>query len=125
MVDSFSADTSNVRDIPSGPALNYYRLARLTMELGTEQVKRHVLDNLPNGQSLHSALERNRSKLAGLYSRRIISDKQWRVLFPEHNNADPSTFDLTLWMILLRNVAHIGARGLNWNDSPGPDQLEW
>ena len=125
MVGSFNNNTSNVRDIPSGPALNYYRLARLTIEAGTEQVRRSVLENLPNGQSLHSALDRNRAKLTGLYSRRIISDKQWRALFPEHNNADPSTFDLTLWIILLRNIAHVRVKGLNWNDSPGPDQQEW
>jgi hypothetical protein len=89
-------DTTVIVDNPAtdvtSPALNYYRLARLTLMAGTEQVCRCVLDHLPEGQSLHSSLDKHRRRLIDLYERRIINDTQWRLLYPEENNADPRRF---------------------------------
>jgi hypothetical protein len=85
ILDSPAADVTS-------PALNYFRLARLTLIEGTDQVHRCVLRHLPEGQTLHSSLDKYQHKLIGLYQRRVISDKQWKLLFPGENNADPRRY---------------------------------
>jgi hypothetical protein len=120
-----SSVNSSIINLGTSPALNYYRLAKLTLVEGTAQICRTVLDNLPNGETIHSILARNRKKLAELREKRIITDKQWRALYPEGQNADPMRIDLTLWIILLRNVTKCKFRNVNWNEAPSPDQTEW
>ena len=107
------------------PALNYYRLAKLTMVEGTNQVRNCVLNHLPSCQSFHTTLQRKQNSLRQLYKNRIISEKQWRLLYPEHKNADVTGIDLTLWIVLLRNITRLNSRNINWNDAPGPEQTEW
>jgi hypothetical protein len=109
----------------TSPALNYYRLAKITLVEGTKQVRDAVIEHLPNGETIHSILPRNRKKLAELREKRIITDKQWRTLYPEGQNADPMRIDLTLWIVLLRNVTKCKFRNVDWNEAPSPDQKEW
>jgi len=124
LTETSVTNNSSIKHVTS-PALNYYRLARLTLVEGTKQVRECVLEWLPEGHSLHSALDKCRKKLVDLYSRRIISDKQWRLLFPDGSNVDPARIDLTLWIILLRNVARLGVRNINWNEAPSANETEW
>ena len=118
-----------VAEIVDEPARNYFRLANLTLVAGTEQVRRCVLDRLPDGQTIHSALQRKRKKLESLYERRIITEKQFNVLYPQDANADMMRIDITLWIVLMRNIlslAKLGVnRNMNWNDAPRNDQKEW
>jgi DZIP3/ hRUL138-like HEPN len=109
----------------TSPANNFYRLAKLTLVAGTEQVCHTVLDHLPPGETLHSALIRCQKQLAKLRERRIITEKQWRILYPHGRNTDIARIDLTLWIFLLRNVTKCRFRDVNWNEMPGPDQTEW
>jgi len=108
------------------PALNYYRLAKLTLVEGTAQVRNCVLSHLPSScQTLHTALAQKQNRLRKLYNDRIISEKQWRLLYPEGHNADMTCIDLGLWVVLLRNITRLQSRNINWNDAPGPEQTEW
>jgi len=109
-------------------ARNYFRLARLTLIAGTDQIRRCVLDRLPAGQTLHTVLERNRNKMDDLLRRRVISEKQWLLLYPTNSNANLDRIDITLWITLLRNVvplAKLGARNVRWNEAPNEDETEW
>jgi DZIP3/ hRUL138-like HEPN len=119
-----TVNTSTVNPVTS-PALNYYRLARITLVEGTNQVRRTVLDHIPNGETLHTALAKNRKKFSDLYEKRIITEKQWRTLYPENALTDISHIDLTLWIFLLRNITKCRFRNVNWKEAPGPDQTEW
>jgi DZIP3/ hRUL138-like HEPN len=119
-----SLDTIVPKHVTS-PSLNYYRLARITMVEGTKQVCLTVLNQLPQGETLHTALVRCHKQLAQLREKRIISEKQWRLLYPHGRNADIARIDLTLWSVLLRNITKCRFRNVNWNEMPGPDQTEW
>jgi hypothetical protein len=123
--ETLTSVSSIVNNVTS-PALNYFRLAKITLVEGTEQVGRKaVMDNLPNGETIHSLIIKNKKKLAELRERRIITDKQWRILYPEGRNVDPVQIDLTLWIILLRNISRCKFRNVDWNEAPSPDQTEW
>jgi len=110
------------------PARNYFRLARLTLIEGTDQIRQCVLDRLPAGQTLHSALERNRNKMDDLHRRRVISDKQWLLLYPENTNVDTARIDITLWITLLRNIVPLSrseGRNIRRSKAPNEDETEW
>jgi len=107
---------------------NYFRLARLTLIAGTDQIRRCVLDRLPAGQTLHSALQWHREKMEYLLRRHVISEYQWLLLYPDHSNADLAKIDMTLWITLLRNVVpltKLGAWNVRWNEAPHDDETEW
>jgi len=109
-------------------ARNYFRLARLTLIAGTDQIRQCVLDRLPAGQTLHTALERNRNKMDDLLRRRVISETQWCQLYPENSNVNVAKIDITLWITLLRNIiplSRLGVRNIRWNEAPSDDETEW
>jgi len=115
-------------EIVDSLARNYFRLARLTLIAGTDQISQCVLDRLPAGQTLHTELQRHRCKLERLLRRRVISEHQWQLLYPTQGNADLALIDMTLWITLLRTVvpaSKLGARHVRWHAAPGDDQTEW
>jgi len=115
-------------EIVDSLARNYFRLARLTLIAGTDQIRQCVLDRLPAGQTLHTELQRHRCKLDTLRRRRVISEPQWQLLYPTQGNADLALIDMTLWITLLRTVvpaSELGARHVRWHEAPDDDQTEW
>lgn len=109
-------------------ARNYFRLARLTLIAGTDQIRRCVLGKL-DGQDLPRALKRNRSKMEDLLRRHVISRKQWSLLYPQDSNVNVErNIDITLWIVLLRNIvpfARLGVRNIRWGVAPKDDEKEW
>ena len=105
---------------------NFFRLARLTMTEGTSAVRECVLDRLPQGQTLHTMLALRHRKMNDLHRRRLISVAQMKILYPDGTNADLSRIDITLWIILLRNlVPEASVTRFNWNRAPTDDETDW
>ena len=122
------SDVATHPELVDSFARNYFRLARLTLIAGTDQIRRCVLDRLPEGHTLHTALQHNRYKMHQLLQRRVISEKQWLLLYPENSNVDLAKIDITLWITLLRSIvplSRLGARNIRCNDPPSDDETEW
>jgi len=127
-MESMEIDIAAPSELVDSQARNYFRLARLTLIAGTDQIRQCVLDRLPAGQTLHSVLERSRNKMDDLARRHVISDRQWQLLYPINSNVDLAKIDITLWITLLRNVvplSRLGVRSIRWNDAPSDDEKEW
>jgi len=123
-----ATDLATPTELVDSLARNYFRLARMTLIAGTDQIRQCVLDRLPAGQTLHSVLERNRNKMDELLRRHVISDRQWLLLYPVNSNVNLARIDITLWITLLRNIvplSRLGVRNIRWNDAPNDDEKEW
>ena len=69
--------------------------------------------------TLHKALAGNEGKLRILRARKVINATQWGTLFP----VDPSLvssahFDITLLMVLLRNLRGLTSPAIGWDKLP-------
>ena len=110
--------TANSR-MASGPATfnstsentNYARLCRLLVDVGST-VLRDTFNSIHPPASLHGVLS-SPSVLATLQSlrkNRILNPLQWGKLFPAvASTVSSANFDLTLLMVLLRNICGLSA----------------
>ena len=48
----------------------------------------------------------------------IITEKQWDLMFPPSLLPDSRTFDITLWIVLLRNICSLPAPSNGWDQDP-------
>ena len=97
---------------------NYARLCRLLVDLGTEVLgdKFNTIYSLANLQAVLSA---NVTILQPLRSRRIINPTQWGKLFPAiSSSVSSASFDITLLMVLLRNICGLAAPLTGWDALP-------
>ena len=102
---------------------NYARLCRLLVDVGT-QALRDTLDAIHTPANLHTVLAANKPTLQGLRSRRIINATQWGKLFPVIPSAVSSkTFDITLLMILLRNLGCLPSPKTGWDTLPATTNI--
>ena len=97
---------------------NYTRLCRLIVDIGT-QALRDTFDAFHPPSTLHKALAGNEGKLRILRARKVINATQWGTLFP----VDPSLvssahFDITLLMVLLRNLCGLTSPATGWDKLP-------
>ena len=107
-------------------AKHFFRLMRQTMTEGTNAVRSCVLERLPDRLPIHVVLEQQRRTMEDLWKRKIITDAQMNILFPVNRNADLSRIDITLWIILLRNLVPASSVGrINWNRLPTDDDNDW
>jgi len=102
---------------------NYARLCRLLVDVGT-QALRDTLDAIHAPTTLHTVLAANKPTLQGLRSRRIINATQWSKLFPLVSSAVSSRdFDITLLMVLLRNVCGLPSPTTGWDALPAATDM--
>ena len=102
---------------------NYARLCRLLIDVGT-QALRDILDVIHAPAILHAVLAANKPTLQGLRSRRIINATQWGKLFPVIPSAVSSkTLDITLLMILLRNLGGLPSPITGWDTLPAATDM--
>ena len=102
---------------------NYARLCRLLVDVGT-QALRGTLDAIHAPAILHAALAANEPTLQGLRSRRIINATQWSKLFPViPSSVSSKTFDITLLMILLRNLGGLPSPITGWDKLPAATDM--
>ncbi len=100
---------------------NYARLCRLLVDVGT-QVLRDKFDNIHPPGSLHSALSlHHHATLQSLRKRRIVNSTQWKTLFPTvPSSVSSEEFDITLLMVLLRNICGLTPPATGWDILPAP-----
>ena len=98
---------------------NYARLCRVLVDVGTCAL-RDCFDSICTPPTLHTVLVANQPTLQSLRSKRIINATQWGKLF----RAIPASvssrdFDITLLMILLRNICGLAPPLTGWDALPG------
>ena len=102
---------------------NYARPCRLLVELGTHAL-RDTFDSIYAPATLHAVLARNKTALQSLRSKKIINPTQWGKLFPSiPSSVSSASFDITLLMVLLRNMAGLVAPATGWDVLPGPTDV--
>ena len=104
---------------------NYARLCRLIVDVGT-RVLREAFDKIHppgnlcsvlKGASVHTALQTLRKK-------RILNAAQWEKLYPAIPTSVTSThFDITLLVVLLRNICLLAPPAKGWNDLPSATEM--
>ena len=97
---------------------NYARLCRLLVDVGTFAL-RDCFDAMYTARSLHTFLAASQPTLQSLRLSRIINAIQWGKLFPVVPSSVASTdFDITLLMILLRNICGLAPPVTGWDALP-------
>ena len=98
---------------------NYARLCRVLVDLGTCAL-RNCFDSIYTPPTLHKVLAANQPTLQSLRSKRIVNATQWGRLFPAIPPLVSSRdFDITLLMILLRNICGLVPPLTGWDALPG------
>lgn len=97
---------------------NYARLCRLLLDIGTQALK-DTLDAFHPPSTLHTVLARNEGKLRILRAKKVIDATQWGKLFPAISTSVSSRdFDITLLIILLRNLCGLPSPATGWDALP-------
>ena len=100
---------------------NYARLCRLLVDVGS-QALRVTFDRIHPPTGLHSVLAPGtpaHTKLQSLRSRRILNPIQWGKLYPTiHASVSSASFDITLLMVLLRNICGLAPPVTGWDNLP-------
>ena len=97
---------------------NYARLCRLLVDVGS-QALRSTFDGLHPPAGLHAVLAREHANLQSLNKKKILNPTQWEKLYP--TTATPvssASFDITLLMVLLRNICGLVAPSTGWDSLP-------
>ncbi|XP_068686732.1 E3 ubiquitin-protein ligase DZIP3-like [Montipora foliosa] len=88
---------------------NYARLCRLLVDVGT-QVVRDTFDRIHPPSCLHWILAGKLPTLQSLRKRKILNVTQWGRLFPAiSSSVSSASFDITLLVVLLRNICGLSA----------------
>lgn len=99
---------------------NYARLCRLLVDVGS-RVLRETFDRLHPQGALSEVLTSPpvMSVLQSLRGKRVLNQKQWEILFPANMQSVASKdFDITLLMVLLRNICDLVPPGTGWDSLP-------
>ena len=97
---------------------NYARLCRLIVDVGT-QVFRDTFDAIHAPTNLHKVLAGNKATIQTLRTKRVINVNQWGKLFPAISTSVSSAhFDITLLMVLLRNLCGLTSPATGWDKLP-------
>ena len=116
----------------SGPApivstrenTNYARLCRLLVDVGSE-VLRDTFNSIHPPANLHAILSKTPEKsiLQVLRKKKVLNATQWGKLYPTApSTVSSSNFDVTLLMILLRNICGLSPPSStgSWDMLPSP-----
>ena len=115
--------TSSLAASSNKETTNYARLCRLLVDVST-QALRDTLDAIHAPANLHAVLAANKPALKGLRLKRIINATQWGKLFPLFPSAVSSRdFDITLLMVLLRNLCHFPSPITGWDTLPAATDM--
>lgn len=102
---------------------NFARLCRLLVDLGTGALKK-VFDGLILPGNLQATLAANETTLRSLIMRKILNASQWEKLFPaDRSTVSSDQFDITLLMVLLRNICGLPDPVTGWDALPAPTCL--
>ena len=100
---------------------NYARLCRLLVDGGTKAL-RYTFDKFHSPANLFNILKAGsaeHSTLQSIRKRKIINATQWGKLFPSPPSSVTSEdFDITLLVVLLRNICGLPAPATGWDSLP-------
>ena len=100
---------------------NYARLCRLLVDVGSHAL-RDTFDRIHPPAGLHSVLAPVTSAhgtLQLLRKKRILDPTQWGKLYPTiPSSVSSASFDITLLMVLLRNICHLTPPVSGWDNLP-------
>ena len=100
---------------------NYARLCRLLVDGGTKAL-RYTFDKFQPPANLFNVLKAgspDHSTLQSLKNKKIINATQWGKLYPSPPSSVTSgDFDITLLMVLLRNMCGLAAPTTGWDSLP-------
>ena len=106
---------------------NYARLCRLLVDVGS-QALRDTFDSIHAPASLHTVLANPPAQtiLQSLYKpkkgkKKILNPNQWDKLYPAiPTSVSSANFDITLLMVLLRNICRLSPPATGWDVLPPP-----
>ena len=104
---------------------NYTRLCRLLVGVGS-QVLRETFDRIhpPGGLDTVLATAPAHPKLQSLQKKKVLNPLQWDKLYPVMKSSISSkNFDITLLMVLLRNICGLTLPATGWDNLPLPTDL--
>ena len=104
---------------------NYARLCRLLVDVGS-QALRDTFDAIHSPVGLHTVLGRHpeHATLKSLKSKRVLNATQWGKLYPAiPSSVSSAGFDITLLMVLLRNICGIAPPSTGWDRLPPSTDL--
>ena len=102
---------------------NYARLCRLLVDVGT-QALRDTFDAIHAPANLHTVLAGNKAMLQALRTKKIINPTQWGRLFPAiPTSVSTAHFDITLLMVLLRNICGLPSPVTGWDTLPAATDI--
>ena len=104
---------------------NYARLCRLLVDVGS-QALRDTFDAIHPPVGLHTVLGRHpeHATLKYLKSKRVLNATQWGKLYPAiPSSVSSAGFDITLLMVLLRNICGIAPPSTGWDRLPPSTDL--
>ena len=100
---------------------NYARLCRLLVDGGTKAL-RYTFDKFHSPANLFNVLKAGsaeHSTLQSIRKRKIINATQWGKLYPSPPSSVTSKdFDITLLLVLLRNICCLAAPATGWDSLP-------
>ena len=115
---SATPETSSTKE-----TTNYARLCRLLVDVGA-QALRDRLDAIHAPANLHEVLANNETVLQSLRKRKVINATQWGKLFPVFRSKVSSRdFDITLLIVLLRNLFKLHSPINGWDALPAATDL--
>ena len=104
---------------------NYTRLCRLLVGAGS-QVLRETFDRIhpPRGLDTVLATTPVHLKLQSLQKKKVLNPLQWDKLYPViKTSVSSKNFDITLLMVLLRNICGLTPPATGWDNLPLPTDL--
>ena len=98
--------------------MNYFRLCRLLTDVGS-QALRETFDKIhpPNDLATVLATPTAFGKLKSLRKKKILTQSQWKKPYPI---AKSKNFDITLLMVLLKNICNLTVPATGWDALPSP-----
>ena len=112
--------TAEIDDIK---LVNGYKFSVLLVNFGTEALKSLLISSIKSPSTLAITLTNNKKHLSGLHRRRLLSNSQWNKLFPPSGLVDLKCFDISLLVLLLRNVFNLPAPKTGWDNKPCPTDV--
>ena len=104
---------------------NYARVCRLLVDVGS-QVLKEIFNKIcpPGGLHIVLASPSVYATLQSLRDKKILNSLQWSKLYPAIKSSVTSeNFDITLLMVLLRNICGLTPPATGWDNLPSPTDL--
>lgn len=107
-------------EIDDEKLVNGYKFSVLLVDFGTEALKNLLDSYILPPSTLATTLANKKKLLIKLNKKKILSKPQWDKLFPVTGVVDSKNFDISLLVLLLRNVFNLPAPKTGWDNEPCP-----